>query len=487
MTGSPAGPTGGDSIVDSHPFYARVRQRLSGGLSGRRGHFVALGLLTLLAAALRFYKLGAWGFWRDEVFTIGLYEDGFNYNLWRSSSASALIQMTVRALGTSEWSARLVPALVGVMSVPVLYFGLRRMIGRGATWIALLLLAVAPWHLYWSQNARFYTLLLLFYTLALSTAFIGFEEDRPWHLLLSLLLLGLAARERLLALFFVPVIISYLLLVRLLPLTKPAGLRLRNLAIYFGPAVLCTLFFVTPYVRNLTGWMAGFGFSNNSPFWLLAGVIYYIGIPVAGLAAAGAVYEIRLGNRAALLLTLSAIIPLLILMAIAPFHYTANRYAFISLTSWLALAAMALHRLMTLAGRRAALLTAAVLLVVVASSLGEDVLYFRVQNGNRDNWRAAFAYIQTHAEPGDRIVSADKAVGDYYLAAETTNLDAFRPDDAAGASARTWFVEDMTAAIVFPQKLAWIQANARQVADFDVHVHARTFRMRVYLYDPGVR
>ena len=38
----------------------------------------------LIAAALRFYKLGEWSFWQDEVFTIGGREDGFNYNIFRN-------------------------------------------------------------------------------------------------------------------------------------------------------------------------------------------------------------------------------------------------------------------------------------------------------------------------------------------------------------------------------------------------------------------
>ena len=55
-----------------------------------------------------------------------------------------------------------------------------------------------------SQNARFYTLLLLFYSLALLAFLIGLEENPPAYLLFSLGLLGPAARERLLALWPYP-------------------------------------------------------------------------------------------------------------------------------------------------------------------------------------------------------------------------------------------------------------------------------------------
>src|SRR5215207_8986559 len=32
--------------------------------------YVWLALITLFAVALRFYKLGAWSFWIDEIFTV---------------------------------------------------------------------------------------------------------------------------------------------------------------------------------------------------------------------------------------------------------------------------------------------------------------------------------------------------------------------------------------------------------------------------------
>ena len=78
---------------------------------------------------LRFYRLGVWSLWGDEVFTLTGKEDGFNFSLLRRSLASDLIWATTSALGMSEWSARLVPVIVGVLSIPVLYFMVRKSFG----------------------------------------------------------------------------------------------------------------------------------------------------------------------------------------------------------------------------------------------------------------------------------------------------------------------------------------------------------------------
>jgi hypothetical protein len=52
------------------------------------------------------------------------------------------------------------------------------------------------------------------------------------------------------------------------------------------------------------------------------------------------------------------------------------------------------------------------------------------------------------------------------------------------AKPRTWFVVDGTTPTKVPQVYRWILANAELIASFDVSVSARTYPMRVYLYDP---
>jgi 4-amino-4-deoxy-L-arabinose transferase-like glycosyltransferase len=98
--------------------------------------YVWLLLITLLAAALRLYKLGEWSFWIDELYTI-------NHATAHFSSLNLLLQnipparnwipvsviLAAQALniwGVGEWSARIVAALIGILSVPILYFPTRR-------------------------------------------------------------------------------------------------------------------------------------------------------------------------------------------------------------------------------------------------------------------------------------------------------------------------------------------------------------------------
>lgn len=448
--------------------------------------YLVIALIVLIATGLRFYKLGQWSFWGDEMFTVGNKEDGFNYSLLRQSISLELIQATVAWLGVNEWNARLIPALIGVISLPILYFPIRKIFNPAVSLATLLLLALSPWHLYWSQNARFYVALLLFYNLALLLFYLGLEKGRLLYVLVSLIFLGLAIKERLLGLFFVPVVLSYLVLLYLLPFGKSVILPWRKIAIFFlAPGLILAVLFAGPYLLNLSGWFMGFGGANNNPLWLLIGMVYYIGLPTVCAGTLGAIYLFSQKNRAALLLSLNAVIPILALMAIAPFHYTANRYAFISLLSWLILAAVATVELLYQAPKHLKLLAIGLLAILIIDPLSVDFLYYRYQNGNRDNWKGAFEFVRAHKQEGDTVVTINPELGDYYVQSDTVHFEELELATVQETPARVWFVEDMVAREQYPEISTWLENNTRLLANLDVYVQARNFRMRVYLYDPG--
>lgn len=429
-------------------------------------------------------RLGEWSFWPDEFFTISGKEDGFNYSLLRRSLGSDLVQWTVQWLGASEWSARLTPALIGAISVPLLYLLLRRCMPRAGALLAGALLAISPWHLYWSQNARFYVLLFLFFNLGLLFFYLGLERDRPWLMLASLVLFGLAARERLAALVGIPALVVYLLLLVLAGFERPKGFNWRSLGVFFGPALLGGLVLVFPYAANFSGWMSGFGFRNNSPFSMLTSTLYYVGLPLAVFAAGGALFALRRKDRFALLLSLSAVLPLALLMGIALVQYTASRYVFFSLFSWIALAGLAFQALadrLSSPGQPAGVwLRLAVAGALLAAYAGDTYLYYDFQNGNRGDYRAAFNYISAHLQEGDEVVTPDPDMAGYYMGRMTRAYAPWHPERVAQME-RVWFVEDLYTSMAYPEQWTWVHEHARLMADFDVHLPGRTFTMRVYL------
>ena len=296
-----------------------------------------------------------------------------------------------------------------------------------------------------------------------------------------------AIKERLVALFLVPIVVSYLILLKILPFEKPVGLRLRNLVLLLVPGLLAALFLAWPYVRQPARWDYEFSqffvWTNNNPYWILAGVVYYIGLPIVCIGASGALYLLLKKDRAALLLSMGALGPLLAIMIISLVYYTANRYVFISLMSWLALASVAMRELLQQTQRNTRILVIGALLILLLAPLSENVLYYKYQNGNRDRWKEALAWVKQQKETDDLIVVPDPQLGDYYSQENTIGMGRVDLANIKETGKRVWFVEDMNVQWKYPDVLDWIEENTIPVANLDVAVRARTFKMRIYLYD----
>ena len=132
-------------------------------------------LIALMAgaAALRFATLNVQSIWLDESATMILVRRGFAgmlSHLPASESAPPLYYVLVwgwtRIFGAGPLGFRSFSALVGTLTIPVMYAAGRRISTRAGLWAAALA-AVNPAMYYYSQEARSYALVVLFSAAAL--------------------------------------------------------------------------------------------------------------------------------------------------------------------------------------------------------------------------------------------------------------------------------------------------------------------------------
>ena len=135
---------------------------------------VAVATLTVLAAVLRFYRLGHQGFWFDEANTVLLVHlsPGKMLGLIPQSESTPPLYYCIawvwaRIFGYGEVGLRSLSALAGVLVVPVAYGAGASLISRRAGVIAAALAAFNPLLIWYSQEARSYELLILFSALSL--------------------------------------------------------------------------------------------------------------------------------------------------------------------------------------------------------------------------------------------------------------------------------------------------------------------------------
>lgn len=145
---------------------------------------LALVLALALASGLRFYRLGFKSLWYDEAWSVTLALKGLR-EAWHEMGGQIypplhqlLLHFWVSAFGPSEASARSLSAVFGVMAVWAAYRVVKRMAGPGTALTAALLVAVEPFHVEFSQEARGYTLLVLLSLLSFDFLLQWFERKR---------------------------------------------------------------------------------------------------------------------------------------------------------------------------------------------------------------------------------------------------------------------------------------------------------------------
>lgn len=350
--------------------------------------YVLLTAATLLAALLRFYKLGEWSFWIDELHTLEdilvpndessgqilsvLLDQPGTYALIFRNFTRFWISVSLNLFGITEWGGRLAPAIIGIVSIPILYVPTKKIFNSTTGLLAAFFLAVSPWHIWMSQNVRYYPALLLFYTLAVLTLYLALDQN-PWYIVLTILFLGLATLERMFALLFVPTIFVYLVFLKIFTDQAPKWFSWRNIAILTAIPVIMYFVFeaYTIFVLHEPAFISVFvsdkflGSQTFGPRTILVLNIFSIGSPLVILGSLGGLVFALNRKPQGVIVTLAAMLPILIIVVLSLLFFTALHYTLVTLYFWILLAAFGLQWLY-LKSRRGILLPSVTLLAILA-------------------------------------------------------------------------------------------------------------------------
>lgn len=126
---------------------------------------ICLILIVFLGFSLRAHKIGSESIWYDEAISIKIASSdivdiftGESKDLGNPPLYSILLFCWMRIFGNSEIALRSLSALFGVLCLIPLYKLGRLVLTEATALFAALILAVSPLHVYFSQEARAYTL-----------------------------------------------------------------------------------------------------------------------------------------------------------------------------------------------------------------------------------------------------------------------------------------------------------------------------------------
>jgi 4-amino-4-deoxy-L-arabinose transferase-like glycosyltransferase len=126
-----------------------------------------VSLITLLAFGLRAYRLNLQPLWWDEGYS--LYFASMDLGAMVAGTAGdihpplyyTLLHFWISLLGSGAVAVRLLSVLAGTLTVPLFYLVGRRLVDGKVGMLASLVMAIAPFHIYYSQEVRMYGLVTL--------------------------------------------------------------------------------------------------------------------------------------------------------------------------------------------------------------------------------------------------------------------------------------------------------------------------------------
>ena len=447
-------------------------------------YFQTLIILTIIGFFLRFYNLGYNSLWLDEATTYNISLQSFA-GIWQVTANGEFnpplfywVEHVMLMLGNNEFILRFIPALLGVLTIPLFYMIGKEFLDRNAGIIAAAACTVSPFLIYYSQEARAYMMMLFF--VALATIF--FLRAMKSGSLMHWIFFGVFSALAFWAHFYAFVMIAALVLFALLTWAPRIRTELNNLkmlvlgvvvfVILCFPLILVTLqLFVVRTASAPTYGIQGLGiiwetFSQISGFNEIA-MFLLIALFIIGIIQAFLIDKDK-GVFLVLLTVLTFVISYILSfkMPMLP------RYLiFLSIVFFIGIA-VSYRVFYSLWNNKAVVYGFIVVLFIISA----PVLAGYYSGYSKDDWRGFSETLQEKVSPGDAVVAVPSYMAvplDYYYSSAkgntreygaTTAGDLENISSESGNSTIYYVVtSDISAADPNGDAVMWLKNNTRLV------------------------
>lgn len=422
--------------------------------------------IVVLGLALRLYQVDT-ELWMDEIFLRTRYaplEFRQLVSTYDSQNHQPLYSMMARlgflAAGGADWSLRIPAVMLGVGSLWAVWLFGRRVTSTNEALLATLTLAVSYHHVWFSQNARGYTAMLLF-TLLATTVFLrlcdgdGHPRRLAWG---YAVLVSLATYTHLTAAFIAVGHALTLLIVT--PWRRPEARRRSTWpAIAIGLSALVTVVLYAPMLPQVwrqltTPTMEGVTVEWTGAGWMVREGLRVLGqgIPGGLVTVAGVLLVLGVGVssywRQSRLTTLLMFAPVAVTFVaiVAARHNLWPRFFFFGAGFFVLAALRGGFVIVRLVVRRQAerVAVAGACAVALLSLLTVPKAW-----APKQQFRAAYEFVERERRPGDEVVALDVASEVYMLRgwtptwSRTDNLVSL--GETERTAGRTWIVYTLPA------------------------------------------
>ena len=216
-----------------------------------RGLVIRLGILITAGTLLRLFRLDAQSLWIDEAWQYAVAGADSVMQVINGALAGAnpplshLVNHLFFSAGSSDFILRLPSALFGILSLPLFYLLVKKIIPGKAALFSLFVFAFSPLHIWYSQEGRMYAQLIYLVLLNHVLLLKALEKSRVswWGLYALTLVLGFSTQVFMMFVVFsqLPWVIQHYrhrmlpfsvsIVVSILPFVPFAGLFLHSLTV----------------------------------------------------------------------------------------------------------------------------------------------------------------------------------------------------------------------------------------------------------------
>lgn len=407
----------------------------------RRWYWVLAGTLLLLASALRFYHLGHWSIWIDEGATYlraisgRLGDQG---PLYTTAPLNFLLtRAVILTMSPTLFWLRFVPAVAGILGVAAMLWAGMRIGGPITSLVAGAYIAISPWHIDWSQNARHFSLVFLFATLGMAAFYLFWESGRYRYAAAAGLCVALGLATHSSSAFVLGAMGVYsgiLLLDRRRQRAVVTSGRVIGAAVMAG--VVLTAYI--PVVIAVSRYLAEHKAAWNPPGNVAASIVFYLGPATLIIALGIAAIGVAAGSRRFMLGLAWLVTPIVLVTVAAKMTIASGAYALPAEGGAALLIGLGAAAVWERRERVVRLGGATVLAGIFAGVAMRTALFFTTEHGNRPPWRETADWLEAHVAPGEPVYSDEGISVTYYTqpAIKAEWLDGWTP--AATAHGPFW-------------------------------------------------
>jgi len=372
----------------------------------------SLIILTIFGFFLRFYNLGFNSLWLDEASTHTFAVMSIP-DIWRATAGGEFnpplfywIEHLMLTLGNNEVILRFVPALLGVLTIPLIYFAGKEFMDRNVGIIAAAAFAFSPFLIYYSQDARAYSMMLFFVAFAMVFYFKALKTNDLKNWALFGILSALAFWSH----FYSFVIIASLILYALFLQIGNFKKNIQNLkmialsTVLFVILCLPLILLAIQLFANRTSSVPTFGIQGigiiSETFQQLSGfsdipMFLFLILFIIGIIQAFLIDK----NKGIFLVTLT-VLTFVISFILSYKMPMQPRYLIFFITIFFLGVAVSYKMFYSLINNRGVVYGFIALLIVVSAPMLMD--YYK--GYSKDDWRGLSGQIQQMTKPGDLIV-----------------------------------------------------------------------------------